>query len=114
MALAPGDHLATLREGGVVKPSELLEDPGAWCQEWPAMTAQDIGCPVDVDRAVKWSIDGALNRCTETQEAYDAALLAVCTAIGKPGWGADQLADWNDAPDRTHREVIEVLKRAGL
>ena len=46
-----------------MKPSELLEDPGAWCQEWQAKTATDIGCPVGVDMAVKWSIDGALDRC---------------------------------------------------
>jgi hypothetical protein len=97
-----------------MKPSELLEDPGAWCQEWQAKTATDIGCAVEVDMAVKWSIDGALLRYTQTQEEFDAAIKAVCTAIGKPGWGVEQLADWNDDPDRTHKEVLDVLKRAGL
>ena len=34
-----------------------------------------------------------------------------CDLLGLPH---GYLADWNDAPERTHQEVIDVLERAGL
>src|SRR5207253_8730163 len=97
--------------------SELLREAGAlveagWCQGAEALTL--AGEPVDVcDRdAVSWSLLGALQAAafgddSTRLEDIAVAVGAIAELIVDPS-----LAHWNDAPQRTHREISDLLRQA--
>jgi hypothetical protein len=61
-------------------------------------------------RACKWCIGGAIYLAYPDQTAWLEAVAKLRKVIGDialPTW-------WNDAPERTHEEVIEACRKAGI
>jgi hypothetical protein len=83
---------------------ELLAAPGAWCQH--AQQRDAHGLPLGI-----FPNEAAVSHCL-----IGAALKFRCCQSGRfiseligPYW-----SEWNDAPGRTHLEVVEMLERAVL
>jgi hypothetical protein len=98
---------------------ELLSDPARWNHDggW-AMDA--IGLPTYyTDRqATCFCVDGAIRRIYgggDDLAAENAWYKFVEVAgIDIAARGGEEVWEWNDAPERTHAEVLEAVKRAGI
>lgn len=95
-----------------MKPSELIADPAKWTKGAEARNKAGHGVSATSESAVAWCADGALVYCLPTPFGYSSALQKVTSRILREG--RYQINDWNDAPERTHAEVIEALKACGL
>src|SRR5881409_297069 len=98
--------------------SELLREAGAlvalgWCQHTEARTQYGAAVDISAGNAAEWSLLGALQSVTfrDSSTSVDdlrTAMTAIAELIEDPS-----LADWNDQPERTQREVCTLLQRAG-
>jgi hypothetical protein len=91
-----------------MKIRELLSDESKWCKN---VTARDInGVPVNEDSedAVCRCLGSAFNLAYKGQEksAVESAWYKIYTAIGGMAF-----CRWNDAPERTFKEVKELVDR---
>jgi len=88
-----------------MKAHELLADPASWIQGMYASDENGYWVSVKSDLAVKFCLVGALCRCYKDEhEACNKVRAAI----------KQELAYWNDRPERTHAEVIAVLKELDL
>jgi hypothetical protein len=97
--------------------SELLREAGAlvalgWCQHTEARTQYGAAVDISAGSAAEWSLLGALQTVTfrdssTSVEDLRTALTAIAELIDDPS-----LSDWNDEPDRTAGDVVELLARA--
>ena len=88
------------------KARELLTPEGAWGQGRDAENAAGLPCSPGDEGAVCWCSYGAMNRAGQAEKARPFFMAAT---------GADDYAGvvgWNDAPDRTHAEVLAAFDRA--
>jgi len=89
-----------------MKMFELLEKPVSWTQGTPAR--DQIGCPVSciAKDAVCWCLIGAayLAYAETDRPLYDAILLRIRETCG------EAIGKWNDAPERTHAEVLSLCR----
>ena len=84
---------------------ELLSVPERWTKRVSARATDGKSCPIDSPNATCWCIVGALGKIT------DYALPDECTDVlreGLPG----SLVSFNDAPERTHAEVLARFDEA--
>lgn len=91
-----------------MKVYELLAIPDRWTK---GAYARDInGAIVDCQsgHAACWCLDGAVHRCYPSLTEKANMLDLLDTAIGH------QATTWNDAPERTHAEVLELVTRLGI
>jgi hypothetical protein len=96
---------------------DLLHEAGAlvaagWCQGHEAMTADGEAADVQAEAAARWSLLGALQAATLSDETtciddVAVAVSAVAELITDPS-----LANWNDQPERTSSDVGLLLERA--
>lgn len=102
-----------------MKPSELLVRPEAWTQEVHARASDGSRVGPANPNACCWCLVGALYRCYP-QTPDDPDCREFCTAYTRVKdklrhmCGYSSIARWNDAPSRTHAEVLEVLKACDL
>jgi hypothetical protein len=83
---------------------ELLSEPTRWTQDTNARSSDGDEVLYHSDLADCWCLDGALLKLTRHDgDVY----LAVRKALP-----VDVLCVWNDAPERTHAEVLELLDKA--
>jgi hypothetical protein len=94
--------------------SEVLHAAGAlvasgWCQGAEARTG--LGEVVDprAPDAVRWSLLGALQSAYCADAATQVADMALAAAAIAHLIDDHSLANWNDAPERTQRDVVELL-----
>ena len=88
---------------------ELLAVPERWTQGAPARSAKGRRVPPSSPSAVCWCVAGAIERQGEVTGARMRDELGVLRAMSK---AAQQIAwDWNDAPGRTHADVLALLDR---
>ncbi len=89
-----------------MKMHELLATPNDWTQK---AYARDINGQKLTDerdpKAVCFCLVGALNKCYPREQRG-----AVIRAIAKEGSFSESFT-WNDAPERTHAEVLALLKK---
>lgn len=98
----------------------LIAVPERWTQRATARDRAGAWCGAGDPRAARWCPDGALrNRVyrgkkswplglrRDRARAYVAALRALEAAIGVP-----VLQHWNDAPGRTHAQVVAAFSMA--
>ena len=98
-----------------MRPSELLAQPGAWTQGWPARKANGRLCMARNPEAVQWCIVGALRKTNSAQfilGAFWSMPPTLRTALHARGYHS--LSRYNDAPGRTQDEVVALLIEAGL
>lgn len=90
-----------------MKAYELLSDETKWCQHAEAITVNSIYVfPYD-PRAVRWCLVGAVKRC---YIGYDNCLERITEAIPADE-RRENVAEWNDAPERTYADVVGMLRR---
>lgn len=89
-----------------MKPSELLARPESWCQKAFAIDKNGTFVAPDSSMGVKWCMVGAVMRCFDSLAECDIHEKTLATA----GFGVE----WNDAPGRTHAEVLAALTSVGL
>ena len=85
----------------------LFARRGTWVQ---GRFAENIdGVPVFAWRreCVKWCVLGALTRCYGADNGPAFEKLAAVL-------GSRELAEWNDRPERTQKEVLELCRKAGV
>ena len=97
----------------------LLEQAAAfphdtWIQRVEARDAAGRECYPFQQKAVKFCALGRLNRVCQRAQAVDPIRAALSRAISAvlPAAAGNNLARWNDHPDRTPQEVQELFQQA--
>jgi hypothetical protein len=88
----------------------LIEHPSNWVQG--SMAQDEHGDEVDPtsENAVCWCSVGALDAtASRDEDAFRAATQLMAEATGKP---RESLTEWNDAPARTHADVLWAFANA--
>jgi hypothetical protein len=93
-----------------MKTYELLDTPEKWTKG--AFARDSKGDPVDPvsPEAVCWCIEGALQKCYPNYDDRWEAVYYRLLEVRKYGG----IIFWQDNPERTYEEVIEVLKLADV
>lgn len=89
--------------------AELLADPARWTKGDSARDHRGHGVASIHPDACCFCVLGAMSRIYEIgTRAYNDAKhrLGLVASFG--------FASWNDAPERTHAEVLEAVRRAGI
>jgi len=93
--------------------AELLEDPARWTRGVFAKTPEGYACNSDCPEAACWCLSGAINRVHGGSEArYYESHKKLKAALGL-GLSCD-ITYWNDDVNRTHAEVLDAVRRAGI
>jgi len=114
-----------------MKPSEYIRR--GWCQGAHAVSINGRRCDIDAPKARRFDIVGAMFKAGELPPGAWAALMehvgdhrreeverTVTNSVERARLQrkafemASDLARWNDQPNRTQSEVLDVLRRAGL
>jgi hypothetical protein len=88
---------------------ELLADPVRWCQGAIARDAAGKSSETWNPRAVAWCVLGAVRKVYPQGLAEFQRLAKTLAARG-----FDSVSEWNDAPERTHAEVLALLEEVQL
>lgn len=87
----------------------LIAEPGMWTQRAFARNANGLPVSDSYGLATCWCSVGAIRVASKRSSVRaDTASALVRRGIGNP----ESLAEWNDAPERTHAEVLEAFDRA--
>lgn len=81
---------------------KLIEKPEAWTQNVYARNAVGDSVEIVSNMAVCWCLRGAVLKITSGM--FDCSLCEL--------FDIGSVLDFNDAPDRKHAEVLELLKSA--
>jgi hypothetical protein len=92
------------------KARERIAARGGWTQRGFAL--DHGGNEVDVDKACRFCMLGALHAVTESQRTINDARLALARAIGCDRGSFSPIIDFNDAPSTTHADIIALFDRA--
>lgn len=85
----------------LIRGKERIKD--GWCQGSLWTDTEGVDC--DLNRAACYCALGAI-----TEVEVDSEHDAYCILVGQ--LGGDRLSDWNDDPDRTKQEVLDLFTRA--
>lgn len=96
----------TTREA-LIAARELIEDPERWTQEESARDADGKGVPIGSPEACQWCAMGALSKI-----APDGLMLSRTRVALLRGTGTYSVSMFNDAPGRTHAEVLAAFDKA--
>lgn len=86
---------------------ELLADEAHWNQRYFACRRDGRACNSSDPEAFSYCLVGAVTTAAFPQR-YEVVRAAIVNAMPFPA----QLVEWNDAPERTHAEVIQLLGTA--
>jgi hypothetical protein len=84
---------------------KLIEKPEHWTRGANARKANGLQCSPNSIEAFCFCSNGALSRVAPVFEDYNPAYLALTRVCG------DSFISFNDAPGRTHAEVLDLLDR---
>lgn len=118
-ARAPDPTLGAVPRPGpraiVVSARDRLADPAHWLHGDPqheAVDADGRGCLPWDPQAVRWDLWGALGAARGTLRATDIAVQIVAREVKLVLCDVIALSEWQDAPERTHAEILAVLGAA--
>ena len=103
---------------GLMLVSELLDSEEKWCQQ--THYRKEGGKPGHKHEAVAWSLNGALNECTIhlCQVAYGTIyeLMILQIMMNWPDRFNEELPlfNFNDHPDTTYEDILEICRRVGV
>jgi hypothetical protein len=100
-----------------MKAIDILTDPSCWTQEAFARDKDGELCRPCNDRAEKWCVLGALMRAYGYGAAMDNAIRAlsqVIPSLDGDSISGEDIAAWNDAPERTFDEVRKFIELADV
>ena len=100
---------------------DLLAPPGAWMQKALARTARSavVSYSDDADDITSMCVVGALHAAAYghplhsavvNHDALNQAFDVLCAALSFPS--RSSIVPWNNAPERTHEDVLLALKQA--
>ena len=99
----------------MLKIKELLSDPSSWTQHVIARDCKRERVAVNDSSATCFCLYGALRRCygstinpLSNKEEYD-----IWNRLQQMVPDRDPIG-WNDAPERTHAEVLELVTRLDI
>lgn len=89
---------------------ERIATPDRWCQHY--LSANEYVGSEDglLPDACKWCLQGALSEEAPSYADFNAANAMVRRALALPE--EEGVYDWQDAPGRTHAEVMAAFDRA--
>lgn len=96
--------------------AELFAEPSRWTQGAEARDAWGDECDIYGDDACAWCLLAAVERVYGLQESPRAASLGfVLNRVLHDEFGWTALVDeWNDHKDRTHADILRVVRVAGI
>ena len=91
------------------KTRELLAKPENWIQKCLWGDGKGKGNYVEPTEAVCFCLDGAIDKVCQSigETCLDEYEMKVVNLLGFKS--LRELYDWNDVPDRTHQEVLDLL-----
>lgn len=92
-----------------MKVFELLKNPENWCKRSYGKTIKGESVDWSNYEAVSWCVQGAICKCYSEPETQNSKRKDLENVIGEIG-----ISVWNDNLDRTHKEVLEALKKADI
>lgn len=97
---------------------ELLADPTHWCKHDLARDSDGLPAFYDSPEATSWCLAGATYRCYPGKRDRTMIQAELINRIKKlhhedPSWLID-VALFNDAPQRTHEEIMRLLEEPML
>jgi hypothetical protein len=93
--------------------AELLESPERWAQGFFAFNQDGDTRSPRSDEACKWCVFGAIKRIY-SGSAEDEAFYKLNDIIHESDPRFILMVNWNDDPKRTHAEVLEAVRKAGI
>ncbi len=87
--------------------AELLEKPEAWTQGASAKNSDGMRTGVSAESAVCWCVLGAIWKCYVYDSLSEKMRDKLAELVG-------DIVKFNDAPGRTHAEVLEAVRKAGI
>ena len=96
----------------LVRARELLSDPKSWTQDVMARSVRGTPVVTHSKRARSFCVEGAIERAglKTTRKVRERARRIVYEKIASSTFVNITL--WNDAPQRTHAEVLALLDKA--
>ena len=101
MSKSPAEILRAARK--------LIERPQSWTQEVYARKADGEECGWDSPQACRRCMEGAIFVAYDHAERFTQMEVLKVTSDACDG---NDIAQWNDAPDRTHAEVLVAFDHA--
>lgn len=95
-----------------MKPSQVLKSPRHWVKGRLAVTSRGVVTCADNPRAVRFCLLGAVHRATWINRERDRMVAQIRAAL--PFEFGNNIADFNDCPTTTFRDVKAVLRKAKL
>lgn len=92
--------------------AELLADPARWMKGQTAIDKHGIDIDPKHKEAIRWDLVGAVRKIYGGEPDCWKKHRAIREAGG--GIGEGWVCEWNDDPNRTHEEVVTLLKKAGV
>ena len=92
-----------------MKMKELLSDPSKWTQRVNARNSNGIPTLSFASNAVCFCLYGAMCRCYPNEEERSRVQRELHSNVP-----LRNVAAWNDAPERTHAEVLELVTRLDI
>lgn len=81
-----------------------------WCQGHSAIDSRGNLCLAETSAAVSWCAVGAIFAVSKNDWKYEEAARDVLEkALGK---GQSEIANWNDEPKRTKKQVLALYDKA--
>lgn len=94
------------------KARELLSDPARWTQNAYARDVTGRGVPPTSSSATCWCLIGALAAAEGSQCGVSFIAVSEKSKAAVDAFNETHLPIWNDAPDRTHNEVLQRFDEA--
>ena len=92
-----------------MKVKELLSSPEKWTKGCAAKDSRGMLCPSDDPRACRWCLIGALMKCYGEDGMFRmlGMFYPRIPAVGTSHF--NDVAVWNDAPERTFEDVQQLV-----
>lgn len=97
-----------------MKVYELIDTPEKWTQGESARDSSGNRCSSGADIAVSWCLLGGLAFCYPEDSSYLDAYSKLSMSLPLQSKGLASISAWNDAPERTFKEVYDMLVKAGV
>lgn len=98
-----------------MKAYELLDSPEKWTQQTLARDINGMATSPRGYDACSFCLVGAIERCYNVPSKDMLAIIQLVEdelKVQAPGF--EFIGQWNDAPDRTHEEVVDLLKKLDI
>lgn len=90
-----------------MKAWQLLDSREKWCQGGYGKRANGTFTDATAPDVVQWCTVGAITKCYRQEQAWE-------DAYNKLGDRVVSISGWNDAPERTWKEVHALLKELDI